>query len=570
MEQLNGNRMNLVVVGIVAAVVLAGENARADFTFGEITNLGPPVNSDCQDSGASLSADGLSLFFDSDRPDHGDWDLFVVTRETPDSDWGNPMNLGPNVNKSEDSEWDASISADGLELYFTRGTRHLTLNDRNLYVTTRETTDDDWGTAVDLGTTVNSLANDGCACISSDGLSLYFVSNRSGGQGRADIWVTTRPTINTDWGVPTNLGSIVNSSSSEFAPSITADGLALIFSSNRSVMHGSGCNLWVTIRRTTSEPWREPFNLGPFINTNDNVDFADISPDGSTLFVSCYKLQQSGAYGRYDIWQAPIIPIVDLNGDSIVDSIDMCIMVDHWGTDNSLCDIGPMPWGDGIVDVQDLIVLSEHLFEDYSLIAHWELNEAEGSIAYDSIQGNDGTCYGEPLWVPAGGKIGGALQFDGIDDYISTPFILDPYEGSVSAFVWIYGGAPGQAMISQANSTLGSDSTWLGLNPSDGKLITRLMHPPFPPLESESVITDGQWHHVGLVYDRDSLRRHLYVDGAEVAKDIGPVPAIGSNGNPYIGADEILNDTSFFSGLIDDVRIYERSLIAEEIEVLAQ
>ena len=570
MEQLNGNRMNLVVVGIVAAVVLAGENARADFTFGEITNLGPPVNSDCQDSGASLSADGLSLFFDSDRPDHGDWDLFVVTRETPDSDWGNPMNLGPNVNKSEDSEWDASISADGLELYFTRGTRHLTLNDRNLYVTTRETTDDDWGTAVDLGTTVNSLANDGCACISSDGLSLYFVSNRSGGQGRADIWVTTRPTINTDWGVPTNLGSIVNSSSSEFAPSITADGLALIFSSNRSVMHGSGCNLWVTIRRTTSEPWREPFNLGPFINTNDNVDFADISPDGSTLFVSCYKLQQSGAYGRYDIWQAPIIPIVDLNGDSIVDSIDMCIMVDHWGTDNSLCDIGPMPWGDGIVDVQDLIVLSEHLFEDYSLIAHWELNEAEGSIAYDSIQGNDGTCYGEPLWVPAGGKIGGALQFDGIDDYISTPFILDPYEGSVSAFVWIYGGAPGQAMISQANSTLGSDSTWLGLNPSDGKLITRLMHPPFPPLESESVITDGQWHHVGLVYDRDSLRRHLYVDGAEVAKDIGPVPAIGSNGNLYIGADEILNDTSFFSGLIDDVRIYERSLIAEEIEVLAQ
>ena len=39
-------------------------------------------------------------------------------------------------------------------------------------------------------------------------------------------------------------------------------------------------------------------------------------------------------------------------------------MVDHWGTDNSLCDIGPMPWGDGVVDVQDLIVLAEHLFEE--------------------------------------------------------------------------------------------------------------------------------------------------------------------------------------------------------------
>ena len=42
----------------------------------------------------------------------------------------------------------------------------------------------------------------------------------------------------------------------------------------------------------------------------------------------------------------------------------MCIMVDHWGTDDPLCDIGLMPWGDGIVDVQDLIVLAEHLFEE--------------------------------------------------------------------------------------------------------------------------------------------------------------------------------------------------------------
>jgi N-acetylneuraminic acid mutarotase len=58
-------------------------------------------------------------------------------------------------------------------------------------------------------------------------------------------------------------------------------------------------------------------------------------------------------------------PIVDFNGDGIVDATDMCIMVDNWGTDNPLCDIGPMPWGDGIVDVQDLIVLAEHLFEEF-------------------------------------------------------------------------------------------------------------------------------------------------------------------------------------------------------------
>ena len=45
-------------------------------------------------------------------------------------------------------------------------------------------------------------------------------------------------------------------------------------------------------------------------------------------------------------------------------ALDMCIMVDYWGTDEPLCDIGPTPFGDGVVDVQDLIVLAEHLFEE--------------------------------------------------------------------------------------------------------------------------------------------------------------------------------------------------------------
>ncbi len=69
--------------------------------------------------------------------------------------------------------------------------------------------------------------------------------------------------------------------------------------------------------------------------------------------------------GSVELWQAPIISIVDFNGDWIVDSADICIMIDYWGTDEPSCDIGPTPWGDGIVDVQDLIVLAEHLFEEY-------------------------------------------------------------------------------------------------------------------------------------------------------------------------------------------------------------
>jgi hypothetical protein len=86
------------------------------------------------------------------------------------------------------------------------------------------------------------------------------------------------------------------------------------------------------------------------------------SPDGSTIYFDAAS--GWGGFGSDDIWQVKFIPIVDFNGDGIVDAADMCIMIDHWGTDEPLCDIGPMPFGDGIVDVQDLIVLAEHLFEE--------------------------------------------------------------------------------------------------------------------------------------------------------------------------------------------------------------
>ena len=156
-----------------------------------------------------------------------------------------------------------------------------------------------------------------------------------------------------------NIGSTVNSSAHDQAPSISADGLMLFFGSNRSGGSG-GHDIWVSTRTTKDDPWTVPVNLGAKVNSSSIENGPCISVDGRTLF---FHSNRSGGYGLHDLWQVSIDPIVDLNADGIVDSADMCIIVDHWGTDNSLCDIGPMPWGDGIVDVQDLIVLAEHLFE---------------------------------------------------------------------------------------------------------------------------------------------------------------------------------------------------------------
>jgi len=118
----------------------------------------------------------------------------------------------------------------------------------------------------------------------------------------------------------------------------------------------------MTRRKSTTAPWETPVSLGTSINTETWESVPRLSDDGSTLYFNSARPGGPGSF--YNVWQASITPVVDLNGDGIVDADDMCIMVDYWGTDEPLCDIGPMPWGDGLVDVQDLIVLAEHLFEE--------------------------------------------------------------------------------------------------------------------------------------------------------------------------------------------------------------
>jgi hypothetical protein len=297
-------------------------------------------------------------------------------------------------------------------------------------------------------------------------------------------------------------------------------------------------------------------NLGPIVNST-SLDVAPvISPDGFTLYFG--STRSGGLGGTWgDMYQAPIIPIFDFNGDGIVDSADMVIMIDNWGTDNSLCDIGPTPLGDGIVDVDDLKVLAEHLFEevnDPTLIAHWALDEAQGDIAYNSATECDGTLMGNPLWQSDGGIVAGALQLDGVDDYVITDPVLNPAEGKFSVVAWIQGGAPGQVVISQLG---GAD--WLMAN-SEDNLISELRSSGRngSPILSQTNITDGQWHRIGLVWDGSN--RTLYVDGVAVSQDTQD-RLDGSDSGLYIGCGKGMESGTFWSGLIDDVRIYNRVVI---------
>jgi len=249
----------------------------------------------------------------------------------------------------------------------------------------------------------------------------------------------------------------------------------------------------------------------------------------------------------------------DLNNDWKVDDQDLAILNAAIDANDLSADIAPPAKRDGIVDEQDFELMMQYLdikIPELGLIAHWKLDETEGDIAYENIQTKDGILHGEPLWQPLSGQIDGALEFDGIDDYVSANSVINPAEGALSVLVWIKGGAPGQAILSQADGV-----SWLCTDSVEGYLMTELKNPGRggAPLLSQTFITDGDWHRIGFVWD--GSYRSLFVDGAEVVQDTEPLSSLeNAEGGLYFGAASTLTPGTFFSGLIDDVRIYNRAV----------
>jgi len=354
----------ILALVLIFVCSLSVETANADFTIGTPTNLGPMINSRYVESAPFISPDGLSLLFASDFPDGMlDYDLWVTTRASKEEPWGEPVKIGQTINTT-DTEWHPSITADGLELYFDSD-RPGGEGSEDLWVSKRESTADEWGVPVNLGPAINTSEFEEAASISPDGLVLVWDSDRPGGSGESDIWTSTRSTRDDPWGPPVNLGPIINTQDLEATAVLSADGRALFFTAWPRAQGYGDFDIWMARKSNDANVWDAPVNLGPIINTEYSEYCPSISSDGTTLYFSDLPLPRPDGYGSEDLWQAQIIPVVDLNADGFVDAADMCIIVDNWGTDNSLCDVGPMPWGDGVVDVEDLIVVAEHLFEEF-------------------------------------------------------------------------------------------------------------------------------------------------------------------------------------------------------------
>jgi len=247
----------------------------------------------------------------------------------------------------------------------------------------------------------------------------------------------------------------------------------------------------------------------------------------------------------------------DFNDDGIVNLVDFARLAGRWLEQEDSLDIAPAE-SDGAVSYADLAGLGRYWMTYPGLLAHWLLDESEGELAADRLWRFIGTLHGSPVWRPQQGRIGGALELDGIDDYVSVGSPFSRVLGQFTVFMWVKGGQPGQVVLSE--SRVGGQ-IWLGTQAPTGAIMTavtdngRLTH----PLVAEASITDGLWHHIRLVWD--GSYRTLYVDGREVAVDTRKLGNLrSSNTGFYFGAAGDLGSGSFWSGLIDDVRFYNRAL----------
>ena len=264
-------------------------------------NLGKSINTSLSEWSPSVSSDGLSLLFVSARALslRQDRQLWISTRRTASDAWGIAEALGPPVD-GMNLEGAPNLAADGLTLYFMSA-----VSTYELCMSTRPSTEDQWEAPVELGPPINSWAREIGPAVSTDGLELFFSSNRpvEAALGDDDIYVSTRPSTDAPWGTPVNLGANVNSQVAEGYVSLAAADLLLFFGSFRESGLGAE-DIWVSARATKADPWGPAVNLGPTINSFHFDRELCLSADCSTFYLSTNR---PGGQGSLDIWQGAIV-----------------------------------------------------------------------------------------------------------------------------------------------------------------------------------------------------------------------------------------------------------------------
>lgn len=286
-----------------------------------IINLGPIVNAEGVDYAPTVSADGKTLFFVSERPgsrlqngipSHDFW--AAKKNDRLDTIFSVPYNIDTitslnylNVN-TEHAEGAASISADRQSLYFTACMRPDGLGSCDLYKSTIE--GDKWGRPVNMGKNVNSENWDSQPSISPDQKRIYFVSTREGPNSNGkpikenmDIWYADWDEDAEDWKPAVNL-EFLNTDGCEYTPFIAADNSTLFFASDSHKPNEGGLDFYVSRYDGSSNNWSKPENLGKPINTDEDEAFITLPASGDIIYFSSRRKDLAGYQGNLDLFMA--------------------------------------------------------------------------------------------------------------------------------------------------------------------------------------------------------------------------------------------------------------------------
>jgi len=282
-------------------------------------NLGPVVNTKDFESHAAISKNGLSLYITSNRPGgvNGEnsvhfLEIWVSQRASLDADWGPPVNLDafnsvPVVNSAKNNTGVPSFSADGHQLFFGSD-RPGGLGSFDLYVSRRMNKHDDfgWQEPVNLGL-INSPAADTALTYFEDEetgiISAYVTTTRPGGPpGSANgSFHIWVSTLGDDGSFgPAVLVPELSSPKEETRTAIRRDGLEFFLSSSRPNGLIGKNDIWVSTRGNTLDPWSTPVNLGSTVNYPGSVTGAPaLSWDGTTLY---FYSDRPGGFGARDLY----------------------------------------------------------------------------------------------------------------------------------------------------------------------------------------------------------------------------------------------------------------------------
>jgi len=285
-----------------------------------ITALGETVNSKYDEYAPILSNDGKALYFSARRADNkgagispGDRkyysDIYVSYWDENTNNWGKASNITDTIKRLNSKGFDdiCGFSPDGKIAYLSINTDGMSkpkpkTKSGDIYYA-KLTTKGTWGSPKALQKkTINTMFFDVSPSFTADGNTMYFVSERIGGEGKSDIWVSRKISKNS-WSKPENLGNTINTPYNETTVFITGDEKYLFFSSRGHAGMG-GYDVYYSVN--TDGVWSTPKNLGSPINSVSEETHFQYYPKLGKAYYSKVSLTGDGGIGGRDIFEIDI------------------------------------------------------------------------------------------------------------------------------------------------------------------------------------------------------------------------------------------------------------------------